>query len=357
MKEYLEIKEYLKNADHLLICANPDDGSIDLQMAVSALFFTLTKTGRVVKLYPKDLLSKKNLYPFLLPNLKPIVFSLEESSFLKGVYYKKEKKSLEICLLAKNEAGLNLKEVVKIKRHSPEPNLIITLGISSLETLEDFYEANFKLFFSLPIINIDNQEKNTEFGKINLIEKKPFSCLITKILYSLSKNFDKYTASSLLLGIFSAQKNKTIEAEVLEIVAFLKRKISNFAPISANFFETSKKRNLFELFLKNLEYLKNKKLTLVSVKNQDFVNYQLSENDLPEGIELFRGKPWIFSSLLVLWESFASPKYTKGVFYTPEEKYLQKTVQLFKGETRPQMVFFLAQKTIEETKFSLLNSL
>lgn len=89
-------------------------------------------------------------------------------------------------------------------------DLIITLNTPDLKSLGGIYENNLDFFYDVPIINIDNNSQNENFGQINFIElTKSSVCEI--IFYLFYKNdprlIDKNIATCLLTGIISKTKN------------------------------------------------------------------------------------------------------------------------------------------------------
>lgn len=99
-------------------------------------------------------------------------------------------------------------------------DLIVVLDCPDLEKLGKIYTENTELFFEVPVVNIDHQPDNENFGQINLVDVIASSC--SEILAGILENIDypavdKKIADCLLAGIISAtdsfqKKNTTPRA-------------------------------------------------------------------------------------------------------------------------------------------------
>lgn len=99
-------------------------------------------------------------------------------------------------------------------------DLLVVLDCPDLEKLGKIYTENTELFFEVPVVNIDHQPDNENFGQINLVDVVASSC--SEILAGVLENIDypavdKKIADCLLAGIISAtdsfqKKNTTPRA-------------------------------------------------------------------------------------------------------------------------------------------------
>ncbi len=84
--------------------------------------------------------------------------------------------------------------------------LVILVGVSSLEQLGDFYTHNTSLFFETPVVNIDFRASNENYGQLNLVGLSSTST--SEIVLDLINKFeasliDEDIATQLLTGIIS----------------------------------------------------------------------------------------------------------------------------------------------------------
>jgi len=358
MEEFPEIKKLIEQSRSILLCTNPSSNSPDIILAISSLFYTLKKIGKVVKLYPENFLVGKPFFPFPLKELKNLILSFKNHNFFSEIYYKKTNDTIELCLLTNGK--LPKPEDINIlipEESSQEINLIITVGVPSLESLGEFYEKNFKTFFNAPIINLDNNLNNGEFGKINLIENYPLAFLVFRLISQFPVGiFDRYLAKSLFLGILLPLQKKEIQENLLEALCFLKNYIADFKEINETMLKdfSSKEKALFEFFWRSMEYTSRTPFPILTLERNKLDEFQLQEKDLPLGIRLFRERPLILPSVLFLWESYASSTSTKGVLYSTEEKFLSSLLQIFSGIKDKERIFFSTEKDLTSTKNLIL---
>ena len=102
-------------------------------------------------------------------------------------------------------------------------NIIVLLGISEIEDSKN-YTYHKDLFESLPTINIDINENNSQFGKLNIIDQKIGSlcALLTIVFTQANIKLPQKGASLLLTGIKEATQNytKVKNSKVFEAAAY-----------------------------------------------------------------------------------------------------------------------------------------
>lgn len=107
-----------------------------------------------------------------------------------------------------------------------EYDAIFTIGVSEPSQMGELYQKHQNIFSQKPIINIDKNPSNTQFGRINIVADAPISQTIALVLKSLHLPLDQDAASNLYTGIVAAQKGIQLEGaspDTLEAVAFLLR--------------------------------------------------------------------------------------------------------------------------------------
>ena len=123
---------------------------------------------------------------------------------LDELSYNKEESRLLIYL--KPKSGELKESDVSIKSATFPYDLIITIGLSNLDHLGDFYKNNAELFFQTPVVNVDYKSSNESFGQINLVDLNSTSC--SEIVMDLINQYeaslmDEHIATALLAGIIS----------------------------------------------------------------------------------------------------------------------------------------------------------
>ena len=205
-----------------------------------ALFYTLKELNKNVNLIIDEIPEKLR---FLTPSLDYIsyprnfILSIPSASAeISQLRYEKSEKDLKIYLAISK--GNIKKNDVSFSFTEPKADLLITIGKKELDNknrLENIVLENS------PVLNIDNQEDNKKFGKVNLLELKSF---LTEIIYNLigsinEKIIKKNIATALLAGLILSSDNfrdEKTSSKILEIAAFLIEKEASHQEIINNLF-------------------------------------------------------------------------------------------------------------------------
>ena len=222
-----------------------------------------------------------------LDNLSDFVISLDLSQAKIGkVKYKVTEKALNFYITP--QEGIFRNEDVSARNTNFKYDLIITLGTPDLELLGENYKQATEFFYQTPIINIDNQASNEEYGQINLIDLTKPS--MAEVIFSLfeereEKYLDSEVSHCLLAGIIYKTHNfKTpVTPHTLSAAYNLitwgadKEKIINQ-------FYRSQSLNTFKLWGKALNNLsqgeENSALAWTTLLSQDFRETETREYDL-----------------------------------------------------------------------------
>ena len=174
-----------------------------------------------------------------------------------------------------------------------EYDLIITLGVKELESLGDFYDKNVEFFYKTPIINIDNQADNEDYGQINFIDLN--AAARAEIVFYLLKSYrpdliDEDVATCLLSGIIQQTKNfksanltpRTFLASS-ELISLKARR----EEIITNLYRSRdiKTLKLWGKVLNNLQAENNEELIWSKLSLQDFQNTNSKPEDLNDIID------------------------------------------------------------------------
>jgi bifunctional oligoribonuclease and PAP phosphatase NrnA len=133
---------------------------------------------------------------------------------LKELSYSAEDSVVNIFL--KPSEGEFKPEDVSFKSGPSDHDLIICINIQSLDSLGDLYAKNTEVFFGTPLLNIDNNISNENYGVVQAIDLT--SASNSEIVLNLIRaggqvNIDPEIATCLLTGIISAtnsfQHNRT----------------------------------------------------------------------------------------------------------------------------------------------------
>jgi len=315
MQGLYQAKKLINNSENILVLTNLNPNVDNLSSALS-LFNTLNNEGKVVKLYPKKIPDNfKELFPQkLIP--RNVIVSIKGKE-ITDIYYTKEKDTFKIYLGSKDEE-IKDDDVRLTLLKNGESDLLITIGINNLDSLGEFYEQHFKLFYQTPIINIDNDQTNTMYGNINLIDKSPISTISQKLIESLDPEIrDKDIRTWLLAGVIEFLKKNIPSTDALETIVKFTQPDIKYCKIFKYFLknENKNKFNLLIKVLNNLQFNKEKGILFAKLRI-------IYEKDLAPVLNLLLNKLLNLPNLLVLWEKRDCT--INGLIYAKEERLLNK---------------------------------
>ena len=367
-------KNLIEKSRSILIIPSTDLRGDSLGSAL-ALFFTLKKLGKNVNVVTQEFPEKFQFLINLLGNHHgDFVISIDTTGKeISQMRYERNEKDLKIYLtLNGGEIGT---EDVSFPPYSPtgiphfqKPDLLITLGARSLESLGGFFEKNSRIFYETPILNIDNQPYNENFGEVNLIEiTSPLAETTTDLIKLMDRGetiLSGDIATCLLTGIVYASQNfrsPRTRPRTFEISAFLIEKGADHQGIVQHLY---KQKSLSQIkllgrVLEKLNFNEKKELCFASLAEEDFRGCQSSSRDLSFVIEELRFNFRHLPNLLILWESRASPLLVKGVFYSYNLGLVEKILETFEGVSKGGGALFLVRggnlNSAQEKVLQILN--
>ncbi len=204
--------EVLKSAEEILILA--DHRSLDGLGSALALKIALSNLGKK----PTAVISKiEPSWLALLPEagaiLKEISFSqdllirfMAERDEIEKIGYSEENGRLTIVVTP--SSGSFSEEKIKIESGGPKFQAVVVLDTPEPKLLGKIFEENPAFFSKLPVVNIDHHLANTQFGKINFIDRSATSTaeILVSILEALESGrplISQAVATNLLLGLIS----------------------------------------------------------------------------------------------------------------------------------------------------------
>ncbi|KPJ56819.1 hypothetical protein AMJ49_03680 [Parcubacteria bacterium DG_74_2] len=326
----------------------------DILGAGLGLFHSLKKIGKNVNLFLKEIPQEFQFLPppsnFANSNsfLKDFIISINNpQTEISRIYYEKSQNNLRFYLTPKTGA-LEEKNVF-FSAEKSKPDLLITLGIKNWEDLEKSCNPGLNIFQGIPILNIDNQITNENFGEINLIEITNISLaeITTRLIKSFNNNLpDKDVVTWLLAGIIWASqnfRNQRTHPKTLETAAYLIEQGADHQKI-IHYFHKSKPLSYLKLLaqiFKKISFDSKKELAWVFLTSEDFKNSKANSLDLALAIKELKTGLFRLPALLVLWEESFSPVFIKGVFYSNNLKLRKKILRNFEGISKGQGTLFL----------------
>jgi len=238
--EFQETKQIIGEAKNIYLI--PEENLEAISNAL-ALFYTLKEMGKNVNLIIENFPETLN---FLTPSLdfisypKNFVVSIPAKiAGISQIYYEKDDTALKIHLMVEN--GVIKKDDVDFYFSDEKPDLIITLGIKDYQSQLTGKLNSFGFLLDSPILNIDNNQNNKNFGKINLIDNFSITEITFDLIKNLSASINKDSANCLLSGLIIQTdnfKNFNITANIFENAGYLMKNGADLNMIKESFHKT-----------------------------------------------------------------------------------------------------------------------
>jgi nanoRNase/pAp phosphatase (c-di-AMP/oligoRNAs hydrolase) len=296
---------------------------------------------------------------------KNLVISINnESNGINSLYYKKQNGKFNVIISLQDDKKINENDL-KIETSTFNYDLIITIGAQNLTLLGRIYENHPDFFSKTPIINIDYQQDNWQFGNVNIIDDK--SASIAEIIMEFTNFINcpptKERATCLLCGII--EKTQTFQKpnttpRILRMASELINSGGNQELIVRHLYKT-KSMNTVKLWgeiMKELKYDQHKKIAS-SLITQEILRQSNAD-------------PSIFKQLLKeLWINFAkcnhffilwsSENNINGIFTSKKPQIIKEANNLIESKIKDDyLIFQLPEKNLyraESFFFNLINGI
>ncbi len=205
----------IKQASRVLIAADIQSASSNGAAAI-ALVSGFKQAGIQADLVANRQLDdswsvlNSDIRPSLSLASEEFIISLDLNRTKVGqIKYKIEDNRLNF--LIKPNGGQFTEEDVELLVGRPPYDLVITVGVAEPEALGEIYNNNSSLFYQTPLINIDCQTKNENFGQINLVDLVASSNaeIIHELWRALNWPMTPEEATCLLAALIYDTKNFT----------------------------------------------------------------------------------------------------------------------------------------------------
>jgi len=358
MAEIPEIKQLLGASSKILLVCDKNRSNFDYLAAASSLFYTLKKIGKVVNCYPQEIASSFPISSEDMQGMKNFVLTINNNSgAISDIYYQKGAKELKLYFtFANGELKTDDIHFSAVDSQETEPDIIITLGIGYLESLEDFYEENFKFFSQKPILNIDNNPTNQEFGKINIIEENAsFSEMALDLIRSINREVaDQKIATNLFWGMVHFYKDRPLSDYALKSLIYLKNKGAEIKKIPSLVMTnlSEEQKQLASFILSHLEFNKKAKMPIIMLPKG---TPSLKEKDVLWIIGFLRGQGIFLPAFLLLWETESA---VGGIMYSMDEYKIKKLASSLKGQRKDnKFMFYCGGQNIQKVFENILKFL
>ena len=362
-----QAKNLIERAQNILIVPAQEIQGDNLGSAL-ALLFTLKKLGKNANILIEKIPEKFQFLtaPQTTDSQDFVIFIDGSEKEISEMRYEKNEKGLKIYLTLK-KGEINEKDV-SFSTFNQKPNLLITLGAKSLEDLGNFFQQNSRIFYETPILNIDNQSSNENFGEINLVETtcslSETSTKLIKLMEGIDEGLlDENIATCLLTGVVCASqnfRNSKTKPKTFEVSAFLIEKGADHQKITQRLYKQKSVSQIKILgrILEKLNLDEERELYCSSLTKKDFQDCGAQPKDLSFAVEELRFSFRYLPNLLILWESHASPALIKGIFYSQKPALIEKILENYESVSRGEGTLFLIRDSnLESAKENILKTL
>jgi len=368
-----QISKLINKSNNILV-ATPENINGDALGSALALSCALKKIGKNAQLIiPKELpkkfefLTKTNSLSHNYFQEREFVLTIKNSNnHINKLYYEKKDDLLHIYLRTKNKIE---EKDLKINRSYPF-DLIFLINSQDYENLGKAFEYNPELFFETPVVNIDNNSANENFGEINLVDitSSSVSEIVMELIDFIDRNLlDQDIATHILTGLIDATNNfqspKT-NPRTFNNAALLINRGGDQQKIIRYFYKT-KSLNFLQLWgriLHKLSWDEKNKLVWGRISQKDFHKTNTGPEYLPQIIEEIKIN---FPEIKIAFLLWFSERKSKGLIYSLDTNFLKGLMHQINGTFKNNNLCFFAQhesnlesgadKALAKTEKQLLN--
>lgn len=342
-----QFKQLVTEKSHVLVTAKTT-ASGDAFASAAALAILLRQLGKRVDVVISGLelphqfkfLAGSDQFKTQLGHLQKFVIHVDiTDTGIKELSYDVKDKELRIFITP--EQGALHREAIRTAQSDFTYDLVIALNTPDLNSLGSLYTNNTDFFFKTPIINIDHEPNNEQFGHLNIIDVTKSTTAET--LFSLLKEIaatelTPELANALLAGMIAGTnsfRDGHIRPNTLAAASELVHLGADRAAIIKHLYQT-KSIATFRLWgaaLSHLQYDDAAGLVWSSITREDFARSGAKEAELHAIIdELISTAPAAKLTLLVHEHTDANSHTIHGLLRAREPFNAEELLALYKAE-------------------------
>ncbi len=314
--EIQQIKQILQDKKHVLIVfrQNSNNDTIASAVALSLFLEKMKKQVDIVSagfVLPKSLkfLSKAEEIKPNFSFLQKFILTVDiKQTGLQELSYDLKDEKLRIFITPQN--GFLTRDNIHTAQSDFKYEIIFVIDTPDLEALGPIYDNNTELFYKRPIIDLDHNLANEQFGQINIIESTATSTaeVIFNFIHELGNEYlDEQIATALLTGIIAntrSFKTADIKPQTLNIASKLISLGANRDYIVQNLYRTKSisTLKLWGQALSHLQHDSSLGLVWTTITREDFTRSGSQENELKDIIDELIGNSPEAKMILLLHE-------------------------------------------------------
>ncbi len=365
-----QIVKQLEKSRQILIVLPADDDS-DSQASALALFLFLKKMNKKVEIAQSKTSSDNKSLSFLpafseiknsLSNLRKFIVAIDiHQAKINQIKYTIDKNILNF-IISPTQGWFEQKDI-NLQSGEFKYDLIISIGLSDLESLGTLYDTNIEFFYKTTLINIDYRASNEDFGQINLVDLSASSN--SEILFYFLKNYqekliDEDLATCLLAGIIQQTKNFKTTNLSPRILLTTSELISLGARREEIVNHLYRSRSLSSLklwgkILNNLQTINNNELLWSQLTTQDFEENQNNSQALQAVIdELIANIPQ--TKIIVIFYEQA-PEQIKVIVRALKNQNALELLKDYSPKGTTKTAEIIVKQNLEQTQKQIISDL
>ncbi len=362
-----QVKELIAKSTKILITTSRQFSGDGLASAL-ALLLIAKKLNKNAEIIINDFKLPES-YSFLpeiekikatVKKVKKFVINLDISQTgIEDLNYDIKDNNLRIHLCPKQ--GIFSPEDLKFQTGDFAYDLIFTVDTPELESLGSLYDHHRDLFYQIPVINIDHQSVNEQYGHINLVDITTAST--AEVIYKMINGWeeiilDKEIATCLLTGIISKTKSfKTskVSPEVLNVASELIKLGADRKEIVSKLYQTKTipTLKLWGKVLSRLQSSPDHKLVWSKLDLHDFTESGTADKNLAGVIdELIINSP--AAEIVILFYQ-NKPEQTKVIIHTEGAQNALSLCRPYMPVGDKTNASFTVEKNLDKTEEEFLN--
>lgn len=321
-----QFRDFYTKAKKILLLL-PENPSLDALSAAFAFAHAGTKEGKVMSLAFSDPHHKKETLSFLdapqnilhsLFGMRDFILSFStKHNPISNVRTEKNIDRLDIFITPERGA-------IDPRDFSFSParfghDLVITLGLTERNGIGVLHEQCPDIFFEVPIINVDNDTKNDNFGQINIVDVTASSvCEISMHLIESinSALIDQPIADCLLTGIIAATdsfQNRRATPTAMRRASELIDKGARQQEIVQHLYKRQSLSllKLWGRIMSRMVWNEKERLVYASVSQKDFHDTHTTSTDLPKILAKIKANYALGKIFFILYED--APHSVRGI--------------------------------------------
>ena len=367
-----QLNKLIGESKNILIIINSQEDA-DAICASLALKLFLEKQKKQVEVMAKNFIAPKKLQ--FLPNigeiknelsqLQKLIIKIDVSQTkIESLSYDIKDNWLSVFITPKQ--GMLGKDEVRLAQSRFKYDLILTVNVKDLQSLEDLYNNNVDLFFNTNIINFDHHTDNEYYGQLNMVDIASTSTseAVCKILLKMGEaNFDSNVSTCLLTGMIAKThsfKTANINPYTLNLASKLMDMGADREKIVQNLYRNRplSTLKLWGMILSNLQSDSAIGLVWSFVTRENFIKSGATEEDLQDiATELIGNSPEA-KIILLLHEQIQPTEKIIGWLTVEKNFNAQTLIKTFNPSgNKKQARFVLSGKNLKEAEEEVIKSI